>query len=147
MVDRKECMFCHKIEKLDNDYWLDFPFFNAIYTLLEDGVDGFIDAQKIEAYQHIFGVKIASRDSETIAFDLQITTNGFVSNDVYQVTLKRNNPGFTLNGAILPAPASLDPKTYNFDSVRNSVAKVVSYSNERKKSFDLNCWVDKIPIS
>jgi len=90
----------------------------------EDGVDGFIDAQKIEAYQHIFGVKIASRDSETIAFDLQITTNGFVSNDVYQVTLKRNNPGFTLNGAILPAPASLDPKTYNFDSVRNSAAKV-----------------------
>ena len=117
--------FC-KFEKKENDKILTFPYFHAIYTPLEDEVDGFIDAQKIEAYQHIFGVKIASRDSETIAFDLQITTNGFVSTDVYQVTLKRNNPGFTLNGAILPAPASLDPKTYNFDSIRNSTAKVLN---------------------
>jgi len=86
----------------------------------EDDVEGFLDAQKVEAYQHVFGVKIASRDSEIITFDLQIAQNGLTN--VYQVTLKRGNPGFTLDGAILPATASLDLKTYNFDCIRNSTS-------------------------
>lgn len=83
----------------------------------EDDVQGFLDAQKVEAYQHVFGVKIASRDSETITFDLQIAQNGLTN--VYQVTLKKRNPGFTLDGAILPG---LDLKTYNFDCIRNSTS-------------------------
>ena len=53
-----------------------------------------------------------------ITFDIQSSTYGFAVKDVvvYQVVLRKNNPGFSLDSALLPSPNSLDPKVYNFKS-------------------------------
>jgi len=83
-------------------------------------IAGFIDAQKIEAYNYAFGVKISSRSSSKITFDIQNSTDGVACKDVYQVVLRKNNPGFSLDSALLPCPNSLEPKVYNFNSIRNS---------------------------
>lgn len=86
----------------------------------EKDIAGFIDAQKIEAYNYAFGVKISSRSSSKITFDIQSSTDGTACNDVYQVVLRKNNPGFSLDSALLPYPNSLEPTVYNFNSIRSS---------------------------
>jgi len=84
--------------------------------LQEKDIAGFIDAQKIEAFNYAFGVKISSRSSSKITFDIQNSTDGVAGTDVYQVVLRKNNPGFSLDSALLPSPNSLEPKVYNFNS-------------------------------
>ena len=86
------------------------------YKLGEKDIAGFIDAQKIEAFNYAFGVKISSRSSSKITFDIQNSTDGVAFKDVYQVVLRKNNPGFSLDSALLPCPNSLEPKVYNFKS-------------------------------
>ena len=91
----------------------------------EKDIAGFIDAQKIEAFNYAFGVKISSRSSSKITFDIQNSTDGVVGTDVYQVVLRKNNPGFSLDSALLPSPNSLEPKVYNFKSTGKSFSEAL----------------------